>query len=83
MNVVARDTPHREIALPDVVQHIKSLITARYRHGVADHGWARFRGRLWQRNYYECIIRNDRSLANIRRYIRANPSNWIETPRWR
>jgi putative transposase len=83
VNVVARETPPREIALPDVVQHIKSLTTARYRHAVADHGWPRFRGRLWQRNYYERIIRNDRALANIRRYIRANPSNWIEAPRWR
>ncbi len=77
------DTPHREIALPDVVQHIKSLTTARYRHAVADHGWSRFSNRLWQRNYYERIIRDDRALANIRRYIRANPSNWIEAPRRR
>jgi len=88
VNVVARDTtppdpPRREIALPDVVQHIKSLTTARYRHAVIDHGWSRFSNRLWQRNYYERIIRDDRALANIRRYIRANPSNWIEAPRWR
>jgi len=50
---------------------------------VIDHGWSRFSNRLWQRNYYERIIRDDRALANIRRYIRANPSNWIEAPRWR
>ena len=88
VHVVARETsppdpPRREIASPDVVQHIKSLTTARYRHAVIDHGWSRFSNRLWQRNYYERIIRDDRALANIRRYIRANPSNWIEAPRWR
>ena len=31
---------------------------------------------LWQRNYYEHIIRNDRELNNIRWYILNNPLNW-------
>jgi REP element-mobilizing transposase RayT len=29
--------------------------------------------RLWQRNYYERVIRNGNALENIRRYIAANP----------
>ena len=33
-------------------------------------------GTFWQRNYYEHIIRNERSLVKIRRYIRSNPNNW-------
>jgi putative transposase len=35
-----------------------------------------FRSRFWQRNYYERIIRNERSLSAIRRYIEANPRQW-------
>jgi hypothetical protein len=31
---------------------------------------------VWQRNYYEHIIRNDRELSNIRWYILNNPINW-------
>ena len=31
---------------------------------------------IWQRNYYEHIIRNERELHNIARYIRDNPLNW-------
>ncbi len=31
---------------------------------------------LWQRNYYEHIIRNERALNNIRRYIISNPMLW-------
>jgi hypothetical protein len=31
---------------------------------------------LWQKNYYEHIIRNDRELKNIRWYIVNNPLNW-------
>ncbi len=33
--------------------------------------------RLWQRNYYEHIIRNDDELDQIRRYIIDNPSRWM------
>lgn len=31
---------------------------------------------VWQRNYYEHIIRNQRSLDRIRRYIWENPLRW-------
>ncbi len=38
----------------------------------------RVRGRLpiWQRNYYEHIIRNDGDLTRIRQYIADNPARW-------
>ena len=32
---------------------------------------------VWQRNYYEHIIRNDKELFNIRQYINNNPFQWI------
>jgi putative transposase len=31
---------------------------------------------LWQRNYYEHIVRNEEDLAEIRRYIINNPLKW-------
>ncbi|MFN3929252.1 MAG: hypothetical protein ACK4OK_06425, partial [Thermoflexus sp.] len=39
-------------------------------------GWTPFLGRLWQRNYYEHIIRDEHSLKRIREYILLNPSLW-------
>ena len=33
--------------------------------------------KVWQRNYYEHIIRNDRSLDRIREYIETNPQRWV------
>jgi putative transposase len=33
---------------------------------------------VWQRNYYDRVIRNDRELDAIRLYIQANPQNWAE-----
>lgn len=31
---------------------------------------------IWQRNYYEHIIRNERDLYNTRKYIELNPLKW-------
>ena len=31
---------------------------------------------VWQRNYWEHIIRTERALQAIRRYIRDNPLRW-------
>jgi REP element-mobilizing transposase RayT len=31
---------------------------------------------VWQRNYYEHVIRRDESLAKIREYIETNPLRW-------
>jgi len=31
---------------------------------------------VWQRNYYEHIIRNEEALFRIREYIQNNPKNW-------
>ena len=32
--------------------------------------------KIWQRNYYERIIRNEAELWRIRAYIKNNPKNW-------
>ena len=31
---------------------------------------------IWQRNFYEHVIRDESDLARIREYIISNPSNW-------
>ncbi|GBF87009.1 hypothetical protein AsFPU3_4088 [Aphanothece sacrum FPU3] len=35
---------------------------------------------VWQRNYYEHIIRNESDLNRIREYILNNPKNWLKDP---
>jgi putative transposase len=64
------------LGLPDVVHRFKTVTTKRYADGVKRLGWEPFRGRLWQRNYYEHIIRNEESLNRIREYILTNPMRW-------
>ncbi|MEZ4914307.1 MAG: transposase [Chitinophagales bacterium] len=64
--------------LSGVVQWFKTMTTNEYIRGVKNLGWQRFDGKLWQRNYWERIVRNKRALHNIARYIINNPANWRE-----
>jgi REP element-mobilizing transposase RayT len=38
--------------------------------------WTPFKNKLWQRSFYEHIIRNERDHEAIVDYIYANPLNW-------
>ena len=59
-----------------VIQAFKSISTHEYINGVKHKNWTPFPGKLWQRNYYEHIIRDDESLKRIRAYIINNPLQW-------
>ena len=61
-----------------VMQAFKSITTYQYTQGVKQSGWRPFEVRVWQRNYYEHIIRHEEALSGIREYIAANPANWAE-----
>ena len=64
--------------LPKIIQWFKTMTTNSYIIGVKTMSWSRFDGSIWQRNYYDRIIRNDRELNAIRLYIQANPQNWLK-----
>jgi len=68
------------LSLPDVVHRFKSLTTARYRREVRECGWQPFADRLWQRNYYEHVIRDEDELDSVRQYIAENPLRWDQDP---
>jgi putative transposase len=65
-------------SLPDVVHRLKSLTTTRYRQGVLKMGWRPFAGTVWQRNYYERVIRDADEMNRIREYIATNPAHWAQ-----
>ncbi len=60
----------------NIIGAFKSITTHEYINGVKNYDWQSFDGRLWQKNYYEHIIRNEQSLREIREYIINNPMNW-------
>ncbi len=53
------------------------MTTNEYIRGVKKNGWAVFPGKLWQRNYWEHIVRDHDELQKIRNYIIHNPQNWF------
>ncbi len=57
--------------LGDMVGSFKSAVTKRINEIRATPG-----ATIWQRNYYEHIIRNERGLNRIREYIHGNPLRW-------
>lgn len=67
---------HVGSSLSTVVQWFKTMSTNEYIRGVKTLDWPSFKGKIWQRDYYECIIRNKRSFHNITNYINNNPAKW-------
>jgi len=67
---------HAGLPLHRVVNWFKTMTTNEYIRGVKEKGWSAFRRRLWQRNYYEHIIRNQDDYGNIQSYIDTNPKKW-------
>jgi putative transposase len=64
------------MSLSDIVHRFKTLTTKRYTDGVNNNYWPRFNKKLWQRNYYEHIIRDEKSYYQISEYIQTNPLKW-------
>lgn len=67
---------HKGSPLCRVIQWFKTMTTNEYIRGVKSLDWKPFNGKLWQLNYYEHIIRNDRSYQTITNYIINNPVKW-------
>jgi putative transposase len=69
------DTPLPELfrspshSIGAIIRGYKSSVTKQI--NLSDHG-----GSAWQRNYYEHIIRDEKSYMRISDYIISNPANW-------
>ena len=58
-------------SLGAIIQNFKSVSTR-----LANSLYFNPGSTLWQRNYQDHIIRNERELNDIRKYIQANPIHW-------
>ena len=55
-------------SIPTIIRSFKASVTC----------MARSEGTVWQRNYYEHIIRNEAEMQRITDYIQHNPLRWQE-----
>jgi len=58
-------------SIPTIIRTFKSAVTRRIGRELNATG-------IWQRNYYEHVIRNHEDWDRIHRYIESNPSMWAE-----
>ena len=57
-------------SLAAIVRSFKAVVTKEARqHGLVS-------GDVWQRNYYERVVRNEAELNRIREYVILNPARW-------
>ena len=71
------EIPHKKgKTVGDMVGAFQSITTVEYIRGVKNQNWKSFDGKLWQRNYWDQIIWNEKSFQNISKYIFNNPSKW-------
>lgn len=68
---------HPRIEISIIITWLKTMTTNEYINGVKNEIYAPFNKHLWQRNYYERIIRNENEFNKIREYIINNPVNWL------
>jgi len=63
--------PKPRHGLPEIIRAFKSFSAKRINRLRRTDGIP-----VWQRNYYEHIIRNEREMDNITKYIETNPLRW-------
>ena len=79
VGATARRAPTEEFgkpvahSIPTIMRAFKSASTKRINEMRGVAGFP-----VWQRNYYEHVIRDDGELNEIRQYITDNPARWAE-----
>ena len=59
--------------MPEIVRALKAFSARRINEQRRTRGV-----RVWQRSYYERVVRNEQELNRIRQYIAENPSRWLD-----
>lgn len=67
---------HTGSPLRDIVGWFKTMTTNEYIRNVRNGRYEPFEKKLWQRNYYEHVVRDDRDYLRIAEYIELNPTTW-------
>lgn len=89
--VIERQLPGRKRSSPDrnnVAPQSLGVVVRSFKAAVSRAVKQRSKGSVspvWQRNYFEHVVRNDEDFSRIREYIFLNPIQWEEdedNPRW-
>ena len=64
-------------SLQDVMRYFKTMTTNEYIRGVKNNTLSPFNKKLWQKSYYDHIIRNQEDYNEVWEYIDNNPQKLI------
>ena len=67
-----QNTDRSKMVLSKIIHGVKSSVTRKINAITGN------KNIVWQRSFYDHVVRNDRSLENIREYIVNNPVNWAQ-----
>jgi REP element-mobilizing transposase RayT len=74
VHLTAAEGPMKSPALSDIIRVLKSKVALEWlRHAKVELNQS---GQVWQRNYFERIIRDEHELNRVREYIASNPAKW-------
>ena len=76
-NAAAQTGKDQNIILGDVIRAFKSNVAKRF-YEYVEQEKIKFKEKIWQFNYFEHAIRDDRDLRIKREYIKSNPDRWKE-----
>ena len=68
---------HAGRSLPDIMQFFKTMTTNDYIRGVKAGFLVPFDKKLWQKSYYDNVIRNQQDYDETWQYIENNPTKWM------
>ena len=69
---------HMGPPLQESVDWYKTMTTNAYIRAVKSNDLPAFCERIWQRGYYEHVVRNEQDYLDIWQYIDQNPARWAE-----
>ena len=68
---------HIGCSLPDAMRFFKTMTTNAYMRGVKEGALPPFDRKLWQKSYYDHVIRNRQDYNEVWEYIENNPTKWM------
>jgi len=77
--VIFSDRPDRSAAVGHISPGALGAVVRSFKSAVARqvHALRGSRHAVWQRNYFDRIVRDQADLDTVRRYIRENPARWV------
>ena len=64
-------------SLPAVMRYFKTMTTNEYIRNVKEGYLPPFEGKIWQKSYYDHVIRNQQDYQSVWEYIVSNPAKWM------